>query len=507
MNTQNLHNPFTLGKLIIRNTWRYISRLGTDEKDNSPETRSYVLSNKLSFIMGVAMAILGIVLFIRLQILEHPVTIGYLRVWYTFLICFLNLILAGYKLNRISRTSLIFVPVFIFLVLPILSGLVQEEGYFYSAFVLIAASIIPQLVLNPEKEKTLFRVSMVYYFLLVFLIDILALLISKDAFPLEDLVWDNLFIIKLAHVMIFVFISVCIYNLRRLNFKFEERLNAKNQVLNEQNKTLESNTRKILQQKETIEQHSTAISDSINYAAMIQQAVLQPPDFMNEWGLESFILYKPKAVVSGDFYWGTKRDNSLLIVAADSTGHGVPGAFMSMLGLAFLDDIDFDKKPLTASGILDTLRELVINKLKQRRGSHELKDGMDISICIINREAGSLEFAGANNPLYIIRDGTLIKIPADKMPIGIYSASPRPFNNNVFELKKNDLLYMFSDGYADQFGGSNGKKLMYNHFQDLLLQYHKKSMEEQKVLLNDYFENWRGEHVQVDDVLVMGIKI
>ncbi len=507
MNIHSSHSPYTLGKLIIRNTWRYVSRLGTDEKDNSPETRSYVLSNKLSFIMGVAMAILGVVLFIRLQKLDRPVTMGYLRVWYTFLICFLNLVLAGYKLNRISRTSLIFIPVFVFLIMPIITGLVQEEGFFYSAFVLIAASIIPQLVLNPEKEKTLFRVSMLYYFLLVILIDFLALIISKDEFPLAELVWQNLFIIKLAHVMIFVFISVCIYNLRKLNFKFEERLNAKNQVLNEQNKKLEANTRKILQQKEIIEQHSTAISDSINYAAMIQQAVLQPPDFMNEWGLENFILYKPKAVVSGDFYWGTKRNDSLLIAAADSTGHGVPGAFMSMLGLAFLDDIDNDKKTLTAAGILDTLRELVIHKLKQRGGSHELKDGMDISICIINREAGTLEFAGANNPLYIVRDGTLIKIPADKMPIGILSVSPRPFNNNVFELKKNDLLYMFSDGYADQFGGSNGKKLMYNHFQDLLLQYHKKPMEEQKVLLNDYFENWRGEHVQVDDVLVMGIKI
>ncbi|MBK7625967.1 MAG: SpoIIE family protein phosphatase [Bacteroidales bacterium] len=155
---------------------------------------------------------------------------------------------------------------------------------------------------------------------------------------------------------------------------------------------------------------------------MIQQAVLQPPDFMKEWGMSNFILYKPKAVVSGDFYWGMSKKDTVIIVAADCTGHGVPGAFMSMLGLTFLDDIFSTYEFKKASEVLDKLRELVIHKLRQRGNTYEMRDGMDISLCIINREAGTLEFAGANNPLYLIRDGNLIKIPADKMPIGIYSS-------------------------------------------------------------------------------------
>jgi serine phosphatase RsbU (regulator of sigma subunit) len=507
MNIHIGHNPYTLGKLFIRNTWKYISRLGIDEKDNLPETRSYILSNKLNFIMAVAMATLGIILFIRLIIIDRAISLGYMRVWYTFGVCVLNLVLARYKLNSISKISLIFLPVFVFLVMPVLLGFVQEESLFYSAFVLIAASIIPQLILNSEKEKALFRLSMLYYFLLVLSIDYLAFKLSSEDFALSDYLEKYFFVVKLAHIMIFLFINVCIYNLRRINFKFEERLNAKNQILNDQNEKLESNSRKILLQKEIIEQHAMAVTDSINYAGMIQQAVLQPPDFLNEWGLSSFVLYKPKAVVSGDFYWGAKSRDTVIVVAADCTGHGVPGAFMSMLGLAFLDDLYNNEEKLSAAGFLDRLRDLIINKLNKKGATHEVKDGMDISICLINRKEKTLEFAGANNPLYVIREGNLIKVPADKMPIGIYSATQNPFKNNEMELKKNDRLYLFSDGYADQFGGKFGKKLMYNQFQDLLLEHHKKPMGDQKTILDEFFEKWRGDHVQIDDVLVMGIQI
>jgi serine phosphatase RsbU (regulator of sigma subunit) len=218
-------------------------------------------------------------------------------------------------------------------------------------------------------------------------------------------------------------------------------------------------------------------------------------------------LYKPKAVVSGDFYCGYKKGDSLVIIAADCTGHGVPGAFMSMLGLAFLDDIFNNYDSLSAADILNKLREQVVNKLSQKNTSVQMRDGMDISVCILNRSSGSLEFSGANNPLYLVRNGTLIKLAADKMPIGIYSQAMLPFSNRIHDLKKRDVFYLFSDGYADQFGGNYGRKMMYKQFQDVLIKNHDRPMEEQKRLLDDHFESWKGNYEQVDDVLVIGIQV
>jgi len=507
MDTTNGHNPFILSKLYLRSIWKYISNLGTDSKDNLPHTRTYVLSNQINFILAVTMTILGLVLLTRLKIQDRPVTLGHLRIWYTLILSIVNLFLARYKFNLISKVSLIFLAPMIFIIIPIMSGYVEEEGYLYNAYVLIAASIVPQMVLNSEKEKIFYWSAMAYFLLMVFIIDTLAIEFGKVYLPISEHIEKYFFIDKLAHVMVFFFINVSIYHLRKVNFRYEDRLFVKNQILNDQNHKLQENSRKIMQQKEIIEQHSTAINDSINYAAMIQKAVLLPPDFLDEWGLSNFILYKPKDVVSGDFYWGIKRKDSVVVVVADCTGHGVPGAFMSMLGLTFLDDIFSTYELRKASEILDILREQVIHKLRQKGDLAEMRDGMDISVSIINRTAGTLEFAGANNPLYLIRNGGLIKISADKMPIGIYSSIRTPFTNNITDLQKNDRIYMFSDGYADQFGRKTGKKLMYKQFQDLLIQHHKKPMEEQKIILDNFFEEWRGDHVQVDDVLLIGIQI
>jgi serine phosphatase RsbU (regulator of sigma subunit) len=507
MNTVNCNSPVTIRKTLIGEIWRFISGLGINSEDSTTEKRSFSVSNQINYILGISMAVLGLILLVRLKIQEIPVGLGYLRVWYTFILCFLNLGLAYFKLNQASKASLIFLSPLVFVIFPIMSGFVEDEGFTYNAYVLIAASIIPQLVLNSEKEKFLFWLSMSYYLILVLLIDFLAYTFNPVESKIAGEIKEFYFIYKLAHFMVFFFINVSIYSLRKANFRFEDKLNVKNQILNDQNCKLHENSLKILQQKEIIEQHSLSINDSINYAAMIQQAVLQPPDFMNEWDLENFILYKPKAVVSGDFYWGITKNDSVIIVAADSTGHGIPGAFMSMLGLAFLDDIYNNGDTLTSAEYLDKLRELVINKLKKKGTSHEMRDGMDISMCIINKLTMKLEFAGANNPLYLIRNGSLTKIDADKMPIGIYSTTQVPFRNNIIDLKNNDRIYMFSDGYADQFGGINGKKLMYKQFQELLVQNHNKPMTEQKLFLDNYFEEWKGDRVQIDDVLVMGIKI
>jgi serine phosphatase RsbU (regulator of sigma subunit) len=290
-----------------------------------------------------------------------------------------------------------------------------------------------------------------------------------------------------------------------VNFRFEDRLKEKNEVLNIRNKELIAQREKILEQKKIIEQNTRDVTDSINYAGRIQQAVLQPADFLDEWGISNFILYKPKAVVSGDFYWGIRKNQKIFVAAADCTGHGVPGAFMCMLGLAFLDDIFNSGEIENAASILNALREDIKSKLRHKCNKDEMTDGMDISFCIIDREKGVLEFAGANNPAYIIREGSLIKIPADKMPIGLYASSPNPYKNTIINIQNGDCLYLFSDGYADQFGGIKGRKLMSKQFQKLLLRHYYKPMSLQRKILDIHFEKWKGDYEQVDDVLVMGL--
>jgi serine phosphatase RsbU (regulator of sigma subunit) len=218
-------------------------------------------------------------------------------------------------------------------------------------------------------------------------------------------------------------------------------------------------------------------------------------------------LFKPKDIVSGDFYWGVKNNEKIIVAAGDCTGHGVPGAFMSMLGHAFLDEILNTMKVENAATILNHLRDEVINTLRQKGTTGEARDGIDISLCILDMNAGKLNYAGANNPLYLIRDGKIIKYQADRMPIGIHFISFTPFTNQSINFNKGDCLYLFTDGYADQFGGPNGRKFMYKPFQNLLLKNHNKPMDLQKEVLDKTFEEWKGDREQVDDVLVIGINL
>lgn len=254
-----------------------------------------------------------------------------------------------------------------------------------------------------------------------------------------------------------------------------------------------------------IEEKNKSISDSINYAKRIQEASHPAIAYLDEILNEYFILYKPKDIVSGDFYWIKKIDNKLVIIIADCTGHGVPGAFMSMFGTAFLNEIVNRDNVTKPSIILDKLREKVIVSLKQE-DNDDVKDGMDISIVTIDSENKKLEFAGAKNHIYLLRDKELNKIKADNMPVSIYPKMD-PFNNNEIDLQKGDVFYLFSDGYGDQFGGENGKKLGRKAFTQLMIEHHGKAMNKQKEEFEKYFDTWKGEGEQIDDVLVFGIRI
>jgi serine phosphatase RsbU (regulator of sigma subunit) len=259
---------------------------------------------------------------------------------------------------------------------------------------------------------------------------------------------------------------------------------------------------------QVIEEKNKDITDSISYASRIQAAILPDTDIVKQILPGSFVLYMPKDIVSGDFYWIAQKHGKVLIAAADCTGHGVPGAFMSMVGNTLLNEIVNEKGITSPEQVLDHLRAGIIKSLKQRGSEGENKDGMDIAMCILDKD-NTLEYAGAHNPPWIVRkDASEVElVKADKQPIGIYKGTPAPFTKHVVKLHPGDAFYIFSDGYVDQFGGNDGKKFMTKRFKDLLISIRHEPIADQGRLLGEAIESWKGSREQVDDILVIGVKV
>jgi len=288
---------------------------------------------------------------------------------------------------------------------------------------------------------------------------------------------------------------------------------------------IDTQTSELRQQNKEIEHKNKEITDSIYYAKKIQEAIMPSSAYIKELFADSFVLFKPKDIVSGDFYWASQKGNKVLLAAADCTGHGVPGAFMSMLGNDNLNEVVNDRNILMPNEILDGARLGIIKALKQKGESGENKDGMDIVMLAFDKDTLELDFASANNPLYIIRKNStpafpgyvynivqekysLLEIKGNKFPVGIYINNELPpFTNHKLQLYKGDTVYVFSDGFADQFGGPLGKKFKYNQLKELLLTIQEMPMREQNAMLGISFLNWRGNLEQVDDVLVIGLRI
>ena len=314
-------------------------------------------------------------------------------------------------------------------------------------------------------------------------------------------------------LFITLFISFLLYK----NFKAKKKANLilaeQKEEIQSKNVELEQQTEEIISQKDEIEKQkdlltkqNKEIKDSIYYARRIQRAILSPSRLINSLLSDNFILYLPKDIVSGDFYWIARKNHKVIVVVGDCTGHGVPGGFMSMLGISSLNEIVNRGIDIQANEILDQLRNKIKLSLNQTGKEHEASDGMDLSLCIIDFDNLNMQFSGANNPVFLLRDEKLIVFKGDKMPIGIHPKETS-FTKKEINLKIDDVIYLFSDGYQDQFGGTKGRKFLVKRFKETLLEIHKKSMPEQKELLKEYFFKWKGELDQIDDILIMGIKI
>jgi serine phosphatase RsbU (regulator of sigma subunit) len=280
----------------------------------------------------------------------------------------------------------------------------------------------------------------------------------------------------------------------------KEEIEAQRDEIEAQRNELEKNNYRIaLQNKE--------IMDSIVYAKRIQTAVMPTESEILQIMPDGFIYFKPRDVVSGDFYWASQRKDKTIIVAADCTGHGVPGAFMSMLGISFLNEIVNEQEFPKANEILNELRQNVLNTLSQKVENIDMQDGMDIALAVIDMKEMQAEFAGAFNPMILIRNGELHEIPADRMPIGSHVFERESFKNNVIKIYKNDAIYLFSDGFISQFGGAEDRKFNSKAFRQLLLNVHAKPMLEQKKILDSTMTSWMGSKEQMDDILVIGVRV
>ncbi len=332
---------------------------------------------------------------------------------------------------------------------------------------------------------------------------------------------DENVIINILSFLFYLLVFSVMYNIRTARLKRTQKLLE--QTVKERTAEIVLQKDEISLQKHIVEEKHREISDSINYAKRIQSALLTSQEYWDSISPDNFVIWRPKDVVSGDFHWayqitiGNKHlmtsKEIAVFCAADCTGHGVPGAFMSMLGMSFLNEIVIENVNLKPADILNKLRKKIISALEHgSAGQIEQKDGMDMALCVWHKESNILEYAGANNPVWIIRPikdtraHEIIELKTNRMPVG-YHYDAKDFNDFIFQLQQGDAIYLFTDGIVDQFGGPDGKKYKSKKFKEMLLSIQHLSMKDQSLMINKEFNDWRGKHEQIDDLCLIGVKV
>ena len=373
----------------------------------------------------------------------------------------------------------------------------QETGFQVLLFCLIPIGMLFQ------KWKVSFfinsSIALILYLTIVWF--------DKGQFNIFDLTTNALTIIRVINSLaLFAIVGIILFYYISLNKKLYDRIQETNEKLYHINNELNVTIGLLNRQKDRIESQNKNITDSINYARRIQTALLPQKEILEKTIPDHFILFLPKEVVSGDFFWVTQVDEKVVFCVADCTGHGVPGAFMSLLGIAFLDEIVNRRKLISTSEILNNLRIEVIKALKQTGRREDQIDGMDIAICCYDKNSVTIEFSGANSPLYLISNGELEELAPDKMPISYFPGKQKSFQSKTLNISQGDMVYIFSDGYADQFGGSNRSKYKISQLKVYIKEIHRSPVNKQKILLEKNFNIWKGKEEQTDDVILMGIR-
>ena len=388
------------------------------------------------------------------------------------------------------KASIINIFFFISGIISVFITIYYSKGY--ESFILPWLAAIPIVALLVTGKK-----GGMYSLIICSLILVLLYLLHTNGYKFTedyDLSYKDIFQFStnLGLIIILYMIAIVFENSKNTALK---NLDKKNKQLDVQKKNLE------IKQKE--------ILDSITYAKKIQEAILPSDKQVALLLPRSFVLYKPKDIVSGDFYWATQWGNKILFAAVDCTGHGVPGAFMSIVGQNLLNQAINEYGLTKPNLILNSLNKGISRTLNQNKEIAEIKDGMDISLCCWDMKEMVLEFAGAYNPLWILRNNEILVIEGDKFPVGSFiDDQPQNFKNNEIPLLKGDIIYIFTDGYADQFGGPKGKKIKQKQIKELLLEIHHEPLLRQREILDKYIEDWKGgKEEQLDDILFMGVSV
>jgi serine phosphatase RsbU (regulator of sigma subunit) len=504
----------------IKDKFNYISSRGMQENMSMSEQKKVILTNQLSLLM-----------FFVLFFLMTAVSISAQNIFYVyFLLAFSILIVPLLNHKGLYRLTSFMMSV-IFPISTLIISTVFKIGlqhniditnYFIARFLIIGGLIIPLVLIDAKHKWTLIMAVSVSLFCLLIYDPVCTFF--DVGIGQVDIGFINYNSINYFVILSYILILLGFLFLQNISNKYENKvlflmdnLKIKNSELQQQKEEIVTQRDEIasqkdlvIKQKEHIEEIHKSVTDSINYAKRIQTSTLPNIMLLGEYFSDLFILFKPKDVVSGDFYWFAKIENQIVVTVADCTGHGVPGAFMSMLGMSLLKEIVINEYITQPDIILKRLRKEIIKALGQTGISGEQKDGMDISLCSINLETLEMQWSGANNPCLIIRDDKILELKADKMPIAIYEKMDK-FNLQELKLQKNDIIYLSSDGYHDQFGGPDNKKFMSTRFKDLLLTISSKPVAEQKEIIDKTMEEWKNRNVtkyeQTDDITVMGIKI
>lgn len=402
----------------------------------------------------------------------------------------------------------------------------------YPIFVILLG-VFAQIIFCFTTEKYYYIFVMISLLLIIFFTDNIYSL-SFEELNIKDLWGADYFVIKLGYVTMFVTINAILYYILKRDKTLQKEiirkskkisktndlikqkndiLSSKNILLKEQqeeiavqNEELYSFMEEIKLQRDEIESKNKEIVDSIMYASRIQNSMIPKSKILYSYFDDYFILNKPKDILSGDFFWTADYEGKIIIAVADCTGHGIPASLLSVLGISALNEIILKYKNLKSNEILNHLRTKIIIALSQSGSTEENKDGMDISLLIFDKSNNNIEFSGAFNPLVVVRDDKIFSIDGDRMPIGICDTEA-DFSYNTDTLEKGDVLYLFSDGYADQFGGSNNKKMKRRMFKEQLLKLSKLPIPVQEESFLLFFNKWKGDYEQVDDVLIVGLKL
>ena len=481
MSVERSNKVFPIRETVF-SFWKKLSLIGTSEIENDRLKRKIIICNQLAFTVSVLPIFTSIYLLviIKTPFFFSPLIIGFLYL--------ATLLFNKLQLHSLSRIYLTILPTINLLVL---SGLLSDKYCLTLKIPYISIIVAPIVLFDlHEKAKLLFCILWVIF--MYYVTDILNPYIPVPP-SVDPLLINNLMMINFSSLLTFVILISGFLYLQRINLNAEEKM--KLLILETQS------------QKSELEIKNKTITDSIHYAKNIQNAVLPKHIILKQYCNDYFIIYKPKDIVSGDFYTINIIDKQLIISIADCTGHGIPGALMSMLGMSFFSETLRKPEIKKPDEILTELRHQIKNALKQQDFTSKSKDSIDMAVVTINTDTNEAQFSGANRPLYLIKAKSteIIEIKPDKTTVGVHSKEIN-FNSLSFQIEKGDSLYLFSDGYEDQFANNSLKKMSSKQFREQLLSMQNLTMKEQQHKLEDLHEKWRGTEAQTDDILIFGIR-